>query len=730
VNFPGEFGGGVINLTTKAIPSEPFLSISGGIGGDSETTGQLGYTYYGSKSDWTGFDNGSRDRPSALKSYFRSGRRISEGGVDTQAIAGQLITGRNSIVQTNNDIPPNWSASVSGGTSFEIGSDVTLGVIANFAYSNKWRTRDTIQQTPATQDLSQLEQDFRRVITDDRVVVNGLVGYGLEWGENKVRWTNVYIRDTLKQARLGQGTKQTTNPNATFLQQSTAWFERQLTNTQLTGEFKLTDRLSLDLRGSFANSQREAPDEIDFEYFRSNLTSDPFGEFFINRLNNGQQGNAGIAFSDLNETLWSAGADLSYKVTPDITTTIGYAFSDTDRRTERREFLILAPSSLPTGVAMLRPDLLLSKAVIDFYGIGLIDTNEANPVFDARLRNHGAYAQISAQVTPEVNVNAGVRYETAKQTVNPVQVFDTPTASLAGTNLDRDYFLPAATLTYQLNDDMQVRLNASKTIARPQFRELIFQPYFDPDSNRLFRGNPLLVDSQLTNFEGRFEWYYAPRQRLSVSGFFKKIKNPIETFASANETGILSSFANAPSAILWGAELEAVKHFDLDWLGDSEFWSRRRLQVIGNYTYTQSELRVGANDSAAVFNQSANRATDYFRNGAPLTGQSDHLLNLEIGLEDRDALSQQTFLLSYASKRVTNRGANGQPDILERPGIQLDFVARQGIKLFGIESEAKLEVRNITGQGYREYQRNRDNVVFYNAYDVGTSVSLGWSVNF
>jgi outer membrane receptor for Fe3+-dicitrate len=29
VNFPGEFGGGVINLTTKAIPREPFLTLSG-----------------------------------------------------------------------------------------------------------------------------------------------------------------------------------------------------------------------------------------------------------------------------------------------------------------------------------------------------------------------------------------------------------------------------------------------------------------------------------------------------------------------------------------------------------------------------------------------------------------------------------------------------------------------------------------------------------------------------
>ena len=70
VNYPAEFGGGVINLTTKATPDEPFLSIGVGVSGDTETTFNLGYTYYGSKSDWTGYDNGSRDLPPALRDFF------------------------------------------------------------------------------------------------------------------------------------------------------------------------------------------------------------------------------------------------------------------------------------------------------------------------------------------------------------------------------------------------------------------------------------------------------------------------------------------------------------------------------------------------------------------------------------------------------------------------------------------------------------------------------------
>jgi hypothetical protein len=62
VNFPGEFGGGVINLTTKATPNEPFLTIGAGISGDTITTGYPGLSYYGSSTDWSGYDNGNRNR--------------------------------------------------------------------------------------------------------------------------------------------------------------------------------------------------------------------------------------------------------------------------------------------------------------------------------------------------------------------------------------------------------------------------------------------------------------------------------------------------------------------------------------------------------------------------------------------------------------------------------------------------------------------------------------------
>ena len=189
-----------------------------------------------------------------------------------------------------------------------------------------------------------------------------------------------------------------------------------------------------------------------------------------------------------------------------------------------------------------------------------------------------------------------------------------------------------------------------------------------------------------------------------------------------------TSFANAPTADLYGFELEGTRYVPLsDWNG--AFWQSRRLVLIGNYTFTKSKIKVGANDATRIGGQTL-KASDFFRNSTPLTGQSDHLVNLQVGLEDTDNLSQQTILFSYASDRVTQRGASGQPDVIERPGIKLDFVARQGIKLFGVESELKFEARNITATKYQEFQQGATNRVFYNLYRVGASFSLGLGLKF
>ena len=737
-NFPGEFGGGVINLTTKAIPEESFVEISFSGSGDEQTTFSTGYTYYGSQYDWFGFDDGSRDLGPELQEFFDSGARINDPEVDTKGILLELGNPNRILLQKNDWLPVNMSGGITAGTGFDFGDTGRFGVIATASLSNEWRNRRIISQSAINADLD-LDSDFVDFVTDNRILVNGLLGFGLELGEHQFRLTNLFIRDTLKRSALSLG--EDLQDNDTDLIQNTSWFERQLLDTQFVGELEF-GALSVDLRGGYAQTQREVPFDWEFTYSRNNNASD-IGGLFLNTLDP-QRGGAIVSFSDLTEDLYYGGIDLTYEATDWLSATVGYAYTDTNRFSTRREFDIRASTGFPDVFGAFRPDNLLGDALIELgfdpeaqaaagldpFEFNIFETTESDPAFEAGLEIHAAYGKLNISPMAGLTLDLGVRYEDATQFVNPVEVFTVPVGSQEDTStfIANDYFLPGATITYEILPDLQARISASKTIARPQFRELIYQTYYDPESNRQFNGNPSLIDTELTNYEARLEYYLGGGDRISVAGFYKDLENPIEIFSSFSDNDQISGFANAPAATLYGAEVETQVTWDLyDWGG---FWETKQFLVIANYTYTQSELKVGPDDVTRVLNRDQ-PASNFFRDGVALTGQSDHLVNLQLGLEDQETLQQFTMLLSYASERVTSRGAAATlPDIVEDPGVRLDLVYRQGLNAFGIPLELKLEARNITGRDHIEFQDNGTTRIDINTWEVGRSFGVGLSAEF
>ncbi len=728
VNYPAEFGGGVINLTTRAVPKEPFLQIGGSLSLDTATTARLGYVYDGGRYDWTGFDSGVRSVPGFIKAAGRNG---------TSPTARQIIDLNNAqttLLQQNNQLPANWSGEMSFGRSADFGS-VRVGVIAAAGISNSWRTRDNRQQL-TNDPTGILLSDFRTVLTDNRAIVNGMLGLGAEWGEHKVRLTNLYVHDTVKQGRLSRGNTANVGilPGGIepFIIQNTSWFERELRDTQAVGEFKWND-VALDVRGAFARTKRNSPYERAFTYQYNQQIRD-----YRNSLS-GLEG-ASIAFSALEERQWSGQANLTWNVSSfdrPFALSAGYAYTDTNRTSSRYTFQYQAPNNatLPFAVSQLRPDYLLSDYTIQTYGISLRNTSTAQgaAAYEAGLRVHGVYAQVEGEITDGLRATSGVRYEQAVERVNPV-------GSAAGTRLNNGYWLPAVTITWNFAPDMQLRGHMSKTLARPQFRELAPQLYQDFESDRLFFGNPFLKDSQLYNAELRYEWYFARDQRFNLAGFAKRIDDPIEAvaFFPAGSSNLQTGFANAPRAKLYGGEVEFQKYVPLSGLGEA--FATRRLVAIVNYTYTHSQVDIGRQLVASPLSSGTTAnllpANVLFRDGAPLVGQSDHLVNLQLGIEDKESLSQVTLLFNYASDRLTNRGPVGEggvrlPDLIERPGIRLDLVARQGIAIGGKQIEIKAEARNLTGTGYREFQTfDNGKRVDINRYRLGRVFSLGASIQF
>ena len=730
-NFPGEFGGGVINLTTAAVPDESFLDVSFGISGDTVTTTNDALLYYGSDLDPIGFTTDRRDVPPALQAFFDGNRQLSRLSLDEQQVIAKDLSQPNLILLQETDrARPNFSGGFTAGTAFPIFSDGEFGVIATANLSNGLRTRNITSQTPNSQDLN-LRTDADEFVTDNRITLNGLLGLGLEIADHRFRFTNVYIRDVLKQAALS--TVEDIENGDTEVQQRTAWFERQLIDSQFVGELEF-GQLDLDLRAGYAQTDRESPYEYEFQYVRTNNEADPFGDLFINPLNRIRGDLASVAFSDLTERLYYGGADVSYPVLDDVRVTIGGAYTDTNRESDRREFFFDSSSDFPSGVALLRPDLLIGDAIIEFFDVGLFETTQTFPAFTADLEIQAGY--VKALVTPSsligLTVDVGVRYEDSTQTVAPVQIFENQQFLDATTDIEEDYFLPAATISYEFDNGLQLRAAASRTIARPQFRELIFQPFFDPESTRTFLGNPALQNSELQNYEGRAEYYWGGGNRASVAGFYKILDNPIEPFSSFSDNTQITQFANAPSAELYGVEAELAYNYDLADLGG--FFESKSLVAIANYTYTQSELKVAEGDETFTFTPGVGAtpvdASNFFFDGAPLTGQSDHLANLQLGIEDFDELQQVTVLMSYASERVTSRGSAGLPDIVEDPGFRLDIVYRQAIDAFGVPAEVKLEARNITGRDNFEFQEVGDNRIEIQTFDVGTTFAFSITANF
>ncbi|GAA3719192.1 TonB-dependent receptor [Sphingomonas cynarae] len=731
VNYSGEFGGGVINLTTRAVPKETFFQVGGSLAADTVTTSELGYVYDGGSRDWTGFDSGVRKVPGFIR----------QAGVNGTSPSSSQITGLNNaqttLLQQNNQLPANWSAEASFGTSADLGS-VRVGVIAAAAMSNSWRTRDIRQQLSDDVDGG-LVSDFQTVLTDNRAIVNGLLGFGAEWGENKVRWTNLYLHDTVKQGRLSAGNLANfgiPGPSGVpeIMRQNTSWFERELFDTQLVGEFKLSDQFALDARGAYAKTRRDSPYERGFTYQYSPIVSD-----YVNNLGGNPQ-TADIAFSELDERQLSGQANLTWNADFDrpFALSIGYAYTDTTRDSSRYTFRFVGPNNgaLSGPAIQLRPDYLLSDFAIQTYGITLQNTSTAQgaAAYDASLRVHGAYAQVEGEIVDGLRATTGIRWEKANERVQSV-------GALASTRLNNTYWLPAVTITWNFASDMQLRGHMSKTLARPQFRELAPQLYQDFESDRLFFGNPFLKDSQLYNGELRYEWYFAKDQRFNLAGFYKRIDDPIEAvaFFPAGGSTLQTGFANAPRANLYGGEVEFLKYVPLDTFG-GDFFATRRLVAIVNYTYTHSEISANSQSVASPLSSALSPvllpSNLLFRDGAPLTGQSDHLVNLQLGIEDKESLSQLTLLFNYASNRVTNRGpvAGGggirQPDLIERPGIRLDLVARQGIAIGNRQVELKAEARNLTGTGYREFQSFDGAQVDINRYRLGRVFSLGASIQF
>ncbi|TPW05437.1 MAG: TonB-dependent receptor, partial [bacterium] len=523
VDFPGEFGGGVIDLRTVDAPNDPFFSMSASVGGNTETTGDDSLIYFGSRTDFS-----SNVTP-----------------LELERIGHSLVNSPLRLLQRETT-PVNFGFDFAGGLKSD-SSLGTFGLIAVAGYSNSWTTRNGLQEeaqfsgavlVPVTSKAFESNQND--------IQLNFLGGLSLITDNSDYRWTNFFVRNVTKEARISVGPDFDAG-GAIQRTDFTEWFERQLFSSQLSGEHEFMDgALEISWRGAYALTERNAPYETRFEY---GVAADGA---FLHEI-----GGNRISFSELEDDIVSGGADVSYTMPlsdyRDAIFSFGIAYSDNNRDAERRDLQFVPASTLTEEQRRSRVDYLYSDANIGPTGLILTEVTggagSGAAAYSAQLEVAAAYFQVDAEIIPLVRTTYGVRFEDGQQSVTTRDLFG-GAAPFAPTEISEQYYLPSFTATWNFAEDQQLRLGASRTIGRPQFRELAPQSYTDPETDREFTGNPFLVDTRITNVDARYEWFFARQQYLTAGVFYKDLDKPVEATIVTSGNARQQSYLNSPQATI------------------------------------------------------------------------------------------------------------------------------------------------------------------------------------
>ena len=736
--FPGEFGGGLVEIETSTLPDDGFLELSFGAAADTATSFDEGLLHDGGNHDWTGFGDDTRDWPSQFEDVFATQNiGAAEQDPTTLATIGRNLENARLWVVQEGDIPGDVDVNLEAGDRFDF-DGFSVGVLGSIGYDNSWETlRGTRGKARVSSTGLSARTQFDRVQTTNTIESNAMAGVGVEAGDHEVRALAFVLRSTDKDTQILEGRDD--DRNADLRIDSTAWFERQVYTYQLSGDhtFDIGQGLNLDWRASTSDASREAPNGREAIY-EDEDQSDAGVDY---RLLNSIDGNS-ITFSRVDDVTDDLGFDVSLPTTlfgMDWEWTAGYSTMDKERTAYTREFGF--EGSIPAALADSRIDYIFAdQNILDtrfrLREIGGILTPEA---YRGELAVDAWHVGSDIELTPFLRAAVGARFEDGEQIVDTFGFPVEPTDSgLIETRIEEDYVLPAATLTWTFADNLQLRLGYSETITRPQFRELGFAEFFNTETDERFRGNPYLVNTEITNFDARLEYYFGRDQFVTAGVFHKDLDRPIVEYILPEGETLATSFINGPSATLTGFELEYEQTFDLAEVYDGAFWQDAEVFVKANYTYTSSEMSAGEDESVIVAipsagepTQSVEGASGYINDGQTLQGQSEHLANLQLGWENSDSRTALLFNYTGERTRALANVARGLPEVVEEPPFLVDLVHSREFELNGGDYlDVRFAVRNLLGEDYVATQSASDTSLTVDAYEIGTTFSISVSRSF
>jgi outer membrane receptor protein involved in Fe transport len=637
---PGDFSGAQVDLRTREFPAVRMVNFSSSVGFNDAATFRQVLAAPRVGAEWWGFSGAAR--------------AIPPGAQAADNLSNLNQTQVNDIVASFRDVWLPWTERAKPNGSFgaalggeEIIAGHPLGYIASLSYSETQEIReDEERATPAYGGVpdSVLPVDYSRGSTGTLGVQwGGLLNLtGRLGGASVVSLSNTYTRSADNQAtrHLAFDEEFQQVYDATRL----TMIERFVRSNQLRGEHLLGERHSLNWSLTSSAVRRREPDRSDLRYQTAtvNGVTVPTSWAAIQR-------SAVRTFADLTEDVLEGSSALGLALGAGDRpwrVKIGAAYRHTSRDADTRAFDI-GNLGLTEAERTGAPEQVLSAANARdsaFY----ITPDAVVGRYQADDDLFAGFVQMEIPLSSRVQLIGGARVER--------WVLDMSTATLQGLELTarrNTDVLPALAFNIKLSEAHTLRLSASQTLARPEYREISPSGYRDFIGALDVFGNANLQRALIQNFDLRWEWYPHSGELISVGLFAKHFDKPIEKVIVGTTGGAAAlRFENADAARNYGLELELRKNLVTVTPALAPF------TVFANATVMHSRVDPGPFDPTEP--------------DRPMVGQAGYVVNAGLGYTAPNGALSATVLYNVVGRRIAEAGTALLADAYEEARNLLD----------------------------------------------------------
>jgi TonB-dependent receptor len=698
-DLPGEFAGGVIEINTKATPDKNFQTLSIGGSYNTITTGKAQLYSNDSKTSTPSFIPNIDD-------FKTLQNNRTEANILT--IANYAKNYQSDWSLKNKTFSPNTSFQYTLGRYFKLKGNKRIGMLFSLTNNVSNNYNETVRRKFETPGALILDQDDKIYSTQNLFATLGNISLKLN-ANNSFTFKNLYSINTQNRV-LDKVGLVLINDQIYGSTTSRFYSSNKIYTGQLGGDHFLPEsRIKINWVGAYNVINREVPNERRNTYTYVKLDDGTFTQpSAIFTTGNTGIDYSGSTYSSKNkESIYSTKVDVSKKInfsdsfSADIK--IGGITQQRNRNFQARQLGYVKFSGLINGVNYGNSTYLGSisnqgdETIFNASNMGILepkssgltlyDGTNGTDGYNADSKLNAAYVMID-NAFHKFRIIWGARLENYSQHLDSKENNGTPIL-VDDAKLD---ILPSVNLIYSINKNQNIRLSGSKTLNRPEFRELAPFVFYDAETKFNTEGNPDLKIAQILNADLRYEIFPGNGQLFSVSSFFKKFTNPIELQAKANNT---NKYENAKSGQNFGVELEYRTLL-------SSIFGSKETKVLDDLTFYTNLAVIRSKVDISNLVQSATLVD------IPLQGQSPYVFNAGLQYMNKEMGWSSSLNLNKIGSRINiqgNQTSNASvPAYWENSRAFLDF---QLAKTFlDNKLELKLNIQNILAEDQIIYQNN------------------------